>query len=85
MPTRRVTVTIDDGVHARPVAELVRLATGHPAGATLSANGTTTDLTSVLTMMDLALRQGDRVTIEVPDSPGAERLLDALARVIAPS
>ncbi len=85
MPSRRVTVTIDDGLHARPVAELVRLASGHAAGATLSTGGTTADLSSVLAVMDLALRNGDEVIVTVPESPGAERVLDALTRIMSPA
>lgn len=84
MPSRRVTVTIEDGLHARPVAELVRLAEEHSAGATISARGAIADLRSVLAVMDLALRHGDEVVIDVPDSPGAEVLIERLARIVAP-
>ncbi|WP_087131337.1 HPr family phosphocarrier protein [Microbacterium esteraromaticum] len=80
---RRVTVDIDEGVHARPVAELVRLAQAHGMPVLLSTDaGATADLTSVLAVMDLAIASGDEVTLEVADSPEAPALLDALASVL---
>jgi len=81
---RRVAVAVLDGVHARPVAELVRLAQAHRGDVVLSTDaGDRVDLTSVLALMDLALRPGDEVTLEVADSPGAAELLDALTRVLS--
>ncbi|WP_309129046.1 HPr family phosphocarrier protein [Microbacterium sp.] len=82
---RRVAIAVHDGVHARPVAELVRLAQAHPDAVTLStADGARVELTSVLALMDLGLLPGDEVTFEVADSPGAADLLDSLTAVIAP-
>lgn len=83
---RRVTVAVDHGVHARPVAELVRLAEAHGAPVFLSnRDGATVELSSVLAVMDLAIASGDEVTFEVADSPQAQTLLDALAAVLAPA
>ena len=85
MPVRHVVVSAHNGVHARPVAELVRLAQAHELPVTLrTADGTTVDLRSVLAVMDLALAPGDAVTLETPASPASERVLTQLARVLAP-
>ncbi|MFD5215965.1 HPr family phosphocarrier protein [Microbacterium sp. NPDC058345] len=82
---RRVAIAVPDGVHARPVAELVRLAQAHSAPVTLSTDaGERVDLTSILALMDLGLLPGDEVTLEVADAPGAAVLLDSLVAVIAP-
>lgn len=85
MPTRHVIISAHNGVHARPVAELVRLVQAHDARVTLRAvDGTTVDLSSVLAVMDLALGPGDAVDLEVADSPHAGHLLDTLAAVLDP-
>ncbi|MBN8206965.1 HPr family phosphocarrier protein [Microbacterium esteraromaticum] len=81
---RRVTVAVEHGVHARPVAELVRLAEQHGAPVMLSTDsGQRVDLSSVLAVMDLAIAAGDEVVLEVAPSPGADALLDALSEVLA--
>lgn len=85
MPVRRLIVSAHNGVHARPVAELVRLAQSHSAPVTLrTADGTTVDLTSVLAVMDLGIASGDAVVIETAPSATAEAVLDQLAEVLAP-
>lgn len=86
MLRRRVTVAVHNGVHARPVAELVRLAEAHGSVVMLSTSaGDTVDLSSVLAVMDLGIRSGEEVTLEVPDSPEAAALLDKLSAVLAPA
>jgi len=85
MPTRHVIISAHNGVHARPVAELVRLVQAHDARVTLrAADGATVDLSSVLAVMDLALAPGDTVDLETAESAGADTLLDTLAAVLAP-
>ncbi|WP_336646744.1 HPr family phosphocarrier protein [Microbacterium sp. USHLN186] len=85
MLRRRLTVEVHNGVHARPVAELVRLAQAHGAPVRLStAAGATVELSSVLAVMDLAIEAGESVTVEVEDAPGAAGLLDAISEVLAP-
>jgi phosphotransferase system HPr (HPr) family protein len=84
MPTRHVIISAHNGVHARPVAELVRLAQGHEHPITLrTAGDVEVDLSSVLAVMDLALAQGDAVELSTPESPGASSMLDALAEVLS--
>lgn len=86
MPTRHVIVSAHNGVHARPVAEIVRLVQAHGAPVTLrTADGTTVDLRSVLAVMDLALATGDAVELETAAGPGSDELLDELATVLAPA
>ncbi|MDT0158661.1 HPr family phosphocarrier protein [Microbacterium sp. ARD32] len=81
---RRVTVGVDAGAHARPVAELARLALAHGSPVVLTTRaGEAADLTSVLAVMDLAIGSGDEVVFEVADSPGAAALLDALEAVLS--
>ncbi|AZH79185.1 MULTISPECIES: HPr family phosphocarrier protein [Microbacterium] len=85
MPTRRVIVSAHNGVHARPVAELVRLAQSHGAPVTLrTSDDTTVDLRSVLAVMDLGIESGDAVVLETAASDTSEALLDELVEVLAP-
>ena len=81
---RRVVVGVDDGAHARPVAELARLAQSHLSPVRVTTrSGETADLTSVLAVMDLAIASGDEITFEMADSPEAPALLDALEAVLS--
>jgi phosphotransferase system HPr (HPr) family protein len=85
MPVRRVIVSAHNGVHARPVAELVRLAQSHDAPVTLrTSDDTTVDLRSVLAVMDLGIESGDAVVLETAASDTSEALLDQLVEVLAP-
>ena len=84
MPTRHVIISAHNGVHARPVAELVRLAQGHEGPIMLrTTSGAEVDLSSVLAVMDLALARGDEVVLSTAESPTADAALDAIARVLA--
>ena len=85
MAQRHVTISAHGGAHARPVAELVRLAAehGHPV-LLRTDDGTGVDLSSVLAVMDLALVPGDEVMLQTAGD-GAEALLDALEAVLAPA
>lgn len=85
MPTRRVIVSAHNGVHARPVAELVRLAQSHGAPVTLrTSDDSTVDLRSVLAVMDLGIESGDAVVLETAASDTSDALLDELVEVLAP-
>ena len=85
MPTRRVTIRVHNGAHARPVAELARLAIAHAAPVTLAtSHGVVVELSSVLAVMDLALTEGDEVVLSTADSADADRTLDTMVAVLAP-
>ena len=85
MPTRRVTISVADGLHARPVAELARIAIAYARPVTMeSESGATVDLSSVLAVMELGFSSGDEVVLATAEDPTAESLLDALAGVLDP-
>ena len=84
MPTRHVRISAHNGVHARPVAELVRLAQAYEHPIMLrTSGGAEVDLSSVLAVMDLALAHGDEVALSTAESPEAGSILDALTEVLA--
>lgn len=72
--SRRVTLTNSDGLHARPAAELVKLASTFPQRVTV--NGI--DAKSLLAIMALGLVKGDEVEIATDDLDGATAV-EALA------
>jgi phosphoenolpyruvate---glycerone phosphotransferase subunit DhaM len=72
--SRRVTLVNADGLHARPAAELVKLASTFPQKVTV--NGT--DAKSLLSIMSLGLTKGATVEIASNDPDGSEAV-DAIA------
>ena len=72
--SRTVTLVNADGLHARPAAELVKLASTFPQRVTV--NGT--DAKSLLAIMSLGLTKGARVEIASDDSDGTPAV-DAIA------
>ncbi len=72
--SRSVTLVNADGLHARPAAELVKLASTFPQRVTV--NGT--DAKSLLAIMSLGLTKGATVEIASDDPAGAPAV-DALA------
>lgn len=86
MPIRHVTITAHHGAHARPVAELARLAQAHGRSVTLqTTGGTVVDLSSVLAVMDLGLASGDEVVLRTDAADGADQLLSDMAAVLDPA
>lgn len=71
--SRRVTLTNDDGLHARPAAELVKLASTFPQRVTV--NGI--DAKSLLSIMALGLTKGAEVEI-ASDDPEGVAAVDAI-------
>ncbi|MGO1508128.1 MAG: HPr family phosphocarrier protein [Microbacteriaceae bacterium] len=85
MPIRQLVISAADGMHARPVADLARLARAHPDPVTLTTtSGVTVDVGSVLAVMDLALSPGDAVRMETAASAAAEAVLDAMTAILDP-
>lgn len=76
-------VIIDDplGLHARPAARLVVVAGGFHSTVTLACRGSTADAKSILGVMTLAARHGDRVRI-VAHGPDERAALEAVARLL---
>ncbi|GAA1812992.1 dihydroxyacetone kinase phosphoryl donor subunit DhaM [Agromyces neolithicus] len=76
--SRTVTLVNDDGLHARPAAELVKLAATFPQRVTV--NGA--DAKSLLGIMSLGLTKGAQVEIASSDPEGATAV-DAIAELAA--
>ncbi|MCG2799046.1 MAG: HPr family phosphocarrier protein [Cellulomonas sp.] len=83
MPTRVATIGSQSGLHARPAALFTQAAAA--AGHEVSIGrdgGPAVPAASVLMVMSLGLKQGDRVVLSAPDD-AADGALDELAALLA--
>ncbi len=76
-PSRTVTIVNKDGLHARPAAEFVKLASTFPVKVTVNGK----DAKSLLGIMSMGLVKGATVELASADPAGAEAV-DALAALI---
>lgn len=83
MAQRRVVITAESGLHARPAAELARLAQSRDGGIRVRAGQHEVDAASVLSVMNLGLRQGAEIVLEA-HGPDAEAALETAARLLDP-
>ncbi|MCL6452693.1 MAG: HPr family phosphocarrier protein [Alicyclobacillus sp.] len=74
---KTIQVQAESGLHARPASLLVREAGQFQSQLTLTKNGKSVDLKSILGVMSLAVSKGDEVTIRaegVDEAEAVERL-----------
>ncbi|MFK0251857.1 dihydroxyacetone kinase phosphoryl donor subunit DhaM [Amycolatopsis azurea] len=69
-----LTLRNDVGLHARPAAVLVRSIAGLDAEVTVRLGGETADANSVLALMALGARQGDRIEVRAKGAQAEEAL-----------
>ena len=82
MVERTVTVCNAHGIHARPAAEIVKLAARFTSNIMLTKDGLEVNGKSIMGVMMLAAECGSEVLIRA-DGADAEAALDALAALIA--
>lgn len=83
MTEREVTIVNSLGLHARPAAQLVRLASGFAADIELSnPDGLAVNAKSIMGVMMLAAEQGCRIKVRA-DGPDADAAVDAMAQLVA--
>ena len=70
------------GLHARPAAQLVKLASQYASEVTLSRDGMPVNAKSIMGVMMLAAEQGATVSIAA-NGPDAEAAVEALAGLVA--
>ncbi|WP_290808549.1 dihydroxyacetone kinase phosphoryl donor subunit DhaM [Herbiconiux sp.] len=76
-PSRTVTIINKDGLHARPAAEFVKLASSFPIKVTVNGK----DAKSLLGIMSMGLTKGAQVEIASADPQGADAV-NALADLV---
>ena len=72
MTKRSITVRLEDGLDARPIAMLVQIASRHESSIHLVAEGKKVNAKSIMGMMSMALSQGETVTIVAEGSDEKE-------------
>lgn len=79
---RELVVGNQEGLHARPAAEFVGVVSGSRSAVTVRKNGASADAGSILEVLSLDVRQGDRITVEA-EGDDAPLVLDELAILLS--
>lgn len=82
MPERDVQILNESGIHARPAAEIVKLAARYRSDITVSRDELEVNGKSIMGVMMLAAECGATVRLRA-EGPDAEQALEALAELIA--
>ena len=81
MPERTVQITNKNGLHARPAAEIVKMASKYSSDITVVRDDLEVNGKSIMGVMMLAAEYGSTIKLRA-DGPDAEQALDALADLI---
>jgi phosphocarrier protein HPr len=79
---REATIVNSLGMHARPAAQFVRLASSFASDILVSKDGLDVNGESIMGMMMLAAERGSAIRIKA-SGKDAERAVDALAKLVA--
>jgi phosphocarrier protein len=81
MPERTVQIVNRNGLHARPAAEIVKLAAKFKADITIVKDDLDVNGKSIMGVMMLAAEHGSTITFRA-EGPDADQALDALAALV---
>jgi phosphocarrier protein len=81
MPERTVQIVNRNGLHARPAAEIVKLAAKFQSEITVVKDDLDVNGKSIMGVMMLAAEHGSSITFRA-EGPDAEQALDALAHLV---
>jgi len=81
MPERTVTIENKNGLHARPAAEIVKLAAKFASEITIVKDDLDVNGKSIMGVMMLAAEHGSSITLRA-EGPDADQALDALATLV---
>ena len=79
---RPATIVNQEGLHARPAARIVRLASSFTSDIEIEKDGVGVNAKSIMGVMMLAAECGSQITLRA-DGPDAEQALTALADLVA--
>lgn len=82
MPERTVQIVNRNGLHARPAAEIVKLAAKFKSDVTVARDDLEVNGKSIMGVMMLAAECGSTLTLRA-EGPDADQVLDALSMLIA--
>ena len=81
MVEKIVTVTNNTGLHARPAADFVKIATGCPCEVYLEKNGKKVNAKSILGVLSLAISKGTEINI-ITEGTDEMEVLDQLVTFV---
>ena len=81
MPERTVQITNKNGLHARPAAEIVKMASKYSSDITVVRDDLEVNGKSIMGVMMLAAEYGSTLKLRA-EGPDADQALDALADLI---
>ena len=81
MPERTVMIENKNGLHARPAAEIVKLAAKFASEITIVKDDLDVNGKSIMGVMMLAAEHGSSITLRA-EGPDADQALDALATLV---
>jgi len=81
MPERTVLIENKNGLHARPAAEIVKLAAKFASEITIVKDDLDVNGKSIMGVMMLAAEHGSSITLRA-EGPDADQALDALAMLV---
>ena len=81
MPERTVQIVNKNGLHARPAAEIVKLAAKYESNIVVIKDDLDVNGKSIMGVMMLAAECGSSITFRA-EGPDAEQALDALAALV---
>jgi phosphocarrier protein HPr len=82
MPERAVQIVNKNGLHARPAAEIVKLAAKFQSEITIVKDDLDVNGKSIMGVMMLAAEHGSTILLRA-DGPDADAALDALATLVS--
>ena len=81
MPERTVQIANRNGLHARPAAEIVKLAAKFKSDITIVKDDLDVNGKSIMGVMMLAAEHGSSITLRA-EGPDADQALDALTNLV---
>ena len=82
MPERTVQIVNKNGLHARPAAEIVKLAAKFQSDITIARDDLDVNGKSIMGVMMLAAEHGSMIILKA-EGPDADQALDALATLVS--
>jgi phosphotransferase system HPr (HPr) family protein len=83
MPERRLVVVDPAGLHARPAARVVQVASRFQSAVTIRLGDRTADAKSLIAVLGLTIRPSTEIVLGT-DGPDADAALDALVAELGP-
>lgn len=74
MLEKKIVVDLESGLHARPAAEFVKIASSFESDITVAKNGKSANAKSIMGVMSLGVSKGDQVDLVVDGSDENEAI-----------